>query len=47
MNIYERVNKNTDKEDPVDVVYLDFQKASRKGFIKIKLPETIPGGILW
>lgn len=46
MNIYERVNKNIDKEDPVDVVYLDFQKASLKGFIKIKLPETIPGGIL-
>lgn len=46
MNIYERVNKNTDKEDPVDVVYLDFQKASLKGFIKIKLPETIPSGIL-
>lgn len=41
------VNKNTDKEDPVGIVVLDFQKASLQGFIKTKLPEAIPGGILW
>lgn len=46
MKINERVNKNTDKEDPVDIPVLDFQKVSLQGCSKTKFPEAIPAGIL-
>lgn len=44
MEIYECVSKNTDKGDPVDIVYLDFQKASPKATKETK--QAILGGIL-
>lgn len=46
MEIYEYVN-NIDKQDPVDVVYLNFQKASPKGIKETKLSQAIIGTILW
>jgi len=47
METYECVNKNTDKGDPVDVVHLNFQKASPKAIRETTLPHAILGGILW
>lgn len=46
MEIYESVNKNRDKGDPVDIAYLDFQKASAKAIKETKLPQATLGRIL-